>query len=149
MLNKEHLTLKGVQLIVANKAKSNLGLSSKLKLAFPAVTDFNRPPFIPDEKPLNPFWISGFTEGEGSFYVRLIPSKAVRSIKDISTEKGLEVPVVAMAIGLHIREKPLLIKIHQFFNGVGSIYINNKKGSVELKVYRLNHLIDIVSHFEL
>ena len=42
-IRKEHLTLKGLQKIVALKAAMNLGLSEKLQLAFPDVVIVERP----------------------------------------------------------------------------------------------------------
>jgi hypothetical protein len=43
VLNKEHLTLEGLHKILALKASFNLGLSEKLKLAFPEVIPAPRP----------------------------------------------------------------------------------------------------------
>ena len=43
VLNKEHLTLEGLRKIIALKASFNLGLSEKLKLAFPDVIPAVRP----------------------------------------------------------------------------------------------------------
>lgn len=52
VLNKEHFTLEGLRKIIALKASFNLGLSEKLKLAFPDVIPIARPlvpsPFIID-----------------------------------------------------------------------------------------------------
>lgn len=41
--NKEHLTLEGLQKIVAIRATLNRGLSDILKAAFPEVVPLNRP----------------------------------------------------------------------------------------------------------
>ena len=46
--------------------------------------------------PLNPFWVTGFVEGEGSFYI----NNKMRP---------------GVSIGLNDREKFLLIKINKFF----------------------------------
>lgn len=43
MLTKEHLTQEGLMKIVALKTKINLGLSDKLKAAFPDVVPVKRP----------------------------------------------------------------------------------------------------------
>lgn len=43
MNSKEHLTPEGLRQIVAIKAAMNLGLSEKLKLAFPYVVPVERP----------------------------------------------------------------------------------------------------------
>ncbi len=72
---KRHLTLEGVQEIMAIKASMNNGLSNELKTAF-----LNS--IIPVERPKvyefsigviqkHPQWLAGFTEGEGCFHVEI------------------------------------------------------------------------------
>jgi hypothetical protein len=69
MGEKAHLTAAGLEQIVSIRAAINLGLSDKLKVAFPDVKPMERPTFQPDEGKLDPHWIlsSGFVTGEGSF----------------------------------------------------------------------------------
>lgn len=55
MITKEHLTQSGLEEIIAIKAGLNLGLSDKLKLAFPNVIPKIRPDYIPSENALNPY----------------------------------------------------------------------------------------------
>jgi len=43
------------------------GLSPKLKTAFPVYTIVEAPIFIPSIELLNPNWIAGFTNADGSF----------------------------------------------------------------------------------
>ena len=43
MVNKEHLTHEGLRKIVAIRALINLGLSEKLKAAFPNIVQLERP----------------------------------------------------------------------------------------------------------
>lgn len=63
---KEHLTIKGLQQIVAIKASINKGLSDDLKAAFPNITSIVRLT-IKDQKILDPNWLAGFTSAEGFF----------------------------------------------------------------------------------
>ena len=49
----------------------NFGESDKLKLLFPNVTPIERPSVLVNNTPLNPFWVTGFIEAEGSFYISL------------------------------------------------------------------------------
>lgn len=71
MDNKEHLTVLGVKKIVAIKASINRGLSNELKAAFPNTILVDRP-LIQNEKNINPYWLAGFTSGEGYLRVKII-----------------------------------------------------------------------------
>ena len=71
--SKEHLTEKGLFKIISIKASMNNGLSEELEVAFPNITPVQRPVIITNEIP-DPNWLAGFTEGDGSFFVRIITS---------------------------------------------------------------------------
>ena len=68
---KKHLNSEGLNKIVSIKAVSNKGWSDKLRALFPQIVPALRPTvksqIIPD-----PNWVSGFVEGDGSFYVKII-----------------------------------------------------------------------------
>jgi len=91
MENKEHLTEDGLNKILSLKSVLNLGLTDTLKTNFPNVEQISRP-VIELNNSLDPKWVSGFSEGDASFYVA-ISSKTDRvriffetclNIKDIS-----------------------------------------------------------------
>lgn len=63
MSEKQHLIQSGLERIIAIKAALNLGLPDKLKLAFPHITPIVRSIYKPSEDALDPYWITGFTEG--------------------------------------------------------------------------------------
>lgn len=73
ILNKGHLTEEGLLKILSIKASMNNGLSPELKAAFPNITPINRPVVTINEIP-DPHWLAGFTDGDGSFFVRVIRS---------------------------------------------------------------------------
>jgi hypothetical protein len=66
----EHLTERGLLEIISLKSSLNLGLPDYLKNAFPNIMAKDRPEYffkgIPD-----PFWVSGFISGDGSFQIVL------------------------------------------------------------------------------
>jgi NADH-ubiquinone oxidoreductase chain 5 len=64
---KEHLTQSGLEKIIVIKGALNLGIPDDLKTVFPHIKPLTRPQFIVSESQLNPNWISGFTEGDGTF----------------------------------------------------------------------------------
>jgi hypothetical protein len=70
MENKEHLTEDGLNKILSLKSVLNLGLTDTLKTNFPNVEHIGRP-VIELNNSLDPKWISGFSEGDASFYVTI------------------------------------------------------------------------------
>ena len=110
--NGEHLTEKGLLKILGLKSSLNWGLSDKLIKNFKNVTSVNRPEYkfngISD-----PFWIAGFTSGDGSFYLK---------IRKAETEIGYRVSLI-YSFHLHIRELEVLKGLCNYFNN----YFNIKK----------------------
>lgn len=79
---KEHLTMDGLEKIVAIKASINRGLLDELKVSFPLVIPVKRPivtlPVGCGEvkKTFDPYWLAGFTSAEGCFLVNVFRSSA-------------------------------------------------------------------------
>jgi hypothetical protein len=105
MKNKEHLTLDGLNKILSYKASLNLGLSEKLKDKFSDIEAVKRPLIIDKDIP-SPFWVAGFTTGDGSFYLI------------IQANKLNEIPRtdIGFSIAQHSRDMLLLAKFITFFN---------------------------------
>jgi hypothetical protein len=114
MQNKEHLTESGLKTIVSLKSVLNLGLTEKLKLNFSDTKVTVRPEYVVNDA-LDPNWVSGFSEGDSSFYVSISDKGIVR---------------IFYQIGLHNRETPLLHVLQDFFGGVGKIYVQLTRDSV-------------------
>jgi len=82
---KEHLTEQGLRRIVAIKAAMNLGLSDKLKEAFPDIVPVKRSlvhegALVSPTKIYDPYWLAGFTSAEGCFFVNI--TKSGRELKE-------------------------------------------------------------------
>lgn len=71
ILNKIHFTIEGLQQIVNLKASLNKGLSEQLKINFPNYIPSSKP-IISTPLTLNPYWIIGFINGDGSFDIRIV-----------------------------------------------------------------------------
>ena len=86
---------------------------------------------------LNPYYVTGFTDGEGCFFVGISP--------DPKSKTGFRVKA-NFQIGLHIKDLALLEQIQLFF-GRGKI---SKLGaeSVQFRVYALEDLKAIIHHFD-
>uniref|UniRef100_UPI0023F45F0A homing endonuclease n=1 Tax=Leptographium procerum TaxID=100367 RepID=UPI0023F45F0A len=84
---------------------------------------------------LNPWFLTGFSDGESNFTVRLIPSN--------SSKTGFNVQPV-FQIGLHKKDLNLLKDIKAYF-GVGDIYY--KEMSCNYIVQSLKDMYVIIDHF--
>jgi len=145
--NKEHLAIEGLNKLVAIKASLNLGLTHDLKEAFSDVVQFKRPEYT-FKGIADPFWIAGFTSGDGSFNIKISSSTTNKLGKRVQ---------LRFSIGLHIREKELIKGLVTFFNlGYSSesksevkdkyIYIAND--SVNLQVMKFSDIIFIINFFD-
>ena len=67
---REHLNAEGLLKLISLKSSINLGLSDKLNKFFPNVIAFKRPQYVFKGIP-DPFWVAGFTSGDGSFYLHV------------------------------------------------------------------------------
>jgi LAGLIDADG endonuclease len=96
----EHLTERGLLEIIRLKSNLNLGLPDNLKNAFPNIMAKNRPEYffkgIPD-----PFWVSGFISGDGSFQIVLRNSN-----NQVFARLGIH---------LHVRELEVLKGLATYF----------------------------------
>jgi hypothetical protein len=88
---------------------------------------------------LNPYWVTGFVDAEGCFYVRLAKSK--------NHKTGWWIQA-CFEIGLHVRDKDLLLEIKSFFNDAGNVYIKNNN-STSYQVRSITELTNIIiPHFD-
>lgn len=133
MLSKKHLTQEGLEQIISYKGAINFGESDKLKLSFPNIIPALKPVMLITDAPLNPFWVSGFVEAEGSFY--------------ISTNSKTNKMRPWASVGLNNRDKFLLIKINNFFGEIGSIYETSTNNLAEWKVFKLANFNLLIEHF--
>lgn len=109
---KEHLTEEGLRKIVSIKAAMNLGLSDKLKEAFPDVVPAHRF-LVPAsevsprlQKISDPYWLAGFTSAEGCFFVNL--SKSGSGLKERIRLRFI--------LTQHFRDEQLMKSLTEYFN---------------------------------
>jgi hypothetical protein len=67
LLNKEHLSEKGLREIVSLSSAMNLGKSEALISAFPDIKPAARPK-VEDQLIKDPNWLAGFVSAEGCFF---------------------------------------------------------------------------------
>ena len=90
----------------------NLGLSDKLKKAFPDVVPVERP-LVELPQTIDPNLLAGFTSGEGCFLIKIAKSKTI---------VGNRVQLV-FQLTQHKRDQQLLILIMEFL-GCGHVFKN-------------------------
>lgn len=132
VLDKEHLTLSGLQKIVAIKSLMNLSLSDELKAAFPNTSNgFQiKRPLVLDKTVTDPYGLSGFISGEGCFYVGLAKS---------ATNKLQEGVQLEMQITQHSRDELLIRSLRNFF-GCGTV---SAKRGTNVYRYRVSKFLDL------
>jgi hypothetical protein len=86
---------------------------------------------------LNPYFVTGFTDGEGCFFVGISPNPKYKT--------GFRVKAI-FQIGVHIKDFALLEQI-KFFFGVGQI-TNLGEEAVQYRVSALEDLKVIINHFD-
>jgi Proton-conducting membrane transporter/NADH-Ubiquinone oxidoreductase (complex I), chain 5 N-terminus/LAGLIDADG endonuclease len=72
IINKEHLTKEGLLRILSIKSVFPKGLTNKMKKMYPNINLYNKPVFKSNMNTLNPYWIAGFVQADGSFGLNYI-----------------------------------------------------------------------------
>ena len=136
----EHLTQAGLHKIVAIKASMNLGLSHKLKAAFPAVVPVERPLVNNPKRKIPtgyPNWLVGFVSGEGCFFVQIISSSTHR--------QGFKV-ILRFQLTQHQRDEELLKSLVTFF-GCGNYYRNYSGTVSDFRCQKISDIQDKIIPF--
>jgi hypothetical protein len=102
--NKQHLTVEGFNKILAIRASMNKGLPAKLLEKFPYIKGKEIPVVVTPES-LNPYWVAGFMDAEGCFFVKSIYNKN----NELRFGLGCQ-------ITQHSRDSLVMHKICSFFN---------------------------------
>ena len=128
---REHLTENGLLKLIGLKSSLNWGLSDSLKKAFPNVTSVNRPKYkflgIPD-----PFWVTGFTSGDGSFHLNIKKSDG-----SLSHRVSLR-----FSINLNIRDAEVLKGLVTYFKTLNKP-LNEIKAQEDQQVYKSNRTVSL------
>ena len=113
MDKKDHLTMEGIKKIISIRASLNKGLSPVLINHFPKLVPCERPQ-VETPETFDPFWILGFVEGEGCFYVKT---------KKLANNKlGF---TLIFILSQHSRDRKLLISLIKYL-GCGRLEETSK-----------------------
>jgi hypothetical protein len=146
----EHLNENGLLKIISLKNFLNRGLPENLTKDFPNLLNVHIPAYVFNEIP-NPFWIAGFTSGDGSFHLKIG--------KSATTSIGVRVQL-RFSIILHIRELEVIKGLAKYFNllipltseseNISDIRYKNIDITIKtagIQVTRLSDITDIIIPF--
>lgn len=136
MAQKKHLTIKGLHEIVSIRASMNRGLSDELVKAFPDITPVERPKLEVSET-IDPYWVTGFVEGEGCFACVIIKSKAYKT--------GYQVQL-KFILTQHSRDIQLMKNLVNYF-GCGTLTKDSRKPVVFLTITNFSDIIQKIIPF--
>ena len=108
----EHLTERGLLDIISLKSSLNLGLPDNLIKFFPKLNIKERPGYLFKGIP-DPFWVSGFTSGDGSFHIVL---------RNSDSKFGV---FARFSIHLHVRELEVLKGIASYLKSYSTTLPSN------------------------
>lgn len=135
ILNKEHLKEDGLNKILSIKSVLNKGLPDKLKAVLPFVKPMDKPLLEVVNTPLNPNYVSGFTEGDACFSVHI--SSSTNQV------------IATYILDLHNKEIPLLHRLQEFFGGVGNVNASLQRNSARFTVGKKADLVKVIlPHFD-
>ena len=140
MENKAHLTIEGINKIINIKAAMNLGLSELLKSEFKdfILTPLWERPIIQTEIISDPYWITGFVDGEGTFDIKIYSSK---------TNVGFAVQL-RFRIPQHERDTKLIELLLKYFSS-GSVEKHTSYPAVTLVITKFTTISEkIIPFFE-
>ena len=126
MENGTHLTLEGLERVLALKASLNKGLTPVLKAGFPHVIPVTRPSVLEQKIP-NSYWLAGFTSGEGCFDISVVKSRNVE---------------MRFRITQHVRDEALLVSLISY---LGCGHYSKSKGN-NYGQYKSSKFSDILNN---
>ena len=134
VLNKAHLTVEGLNKIVAIKASMNRGLSSGIEAAFPNILPVERP-FIQDSPIPGPQWLAGFTSGEGCFFI------VIQKSKDTKLGEAVQLKFILVQ---HSRDEKIMKSLIEYFK-CGNLL--KKRETVHFSVTKFTDLTEKIIPF--
>lgn len=133
--NKAHLSIEGLHQIINVKASMNLGISNIQQSEFNNIIPVSRP-VIECENIPDPYWITGFVNGEGSFDVKIYRSK---------TKTGYAVQL-RFRIPQHERDTKLIELLIKYFAS-GRIEKHSKFPAVTLVITKFSIIYEKIIPF--
>ena len=123
--NKKHLTEQGIHEILSIRASMGKGLTAKLITRFPNIIGIERP-IVTNQSIKSPYWLAGFVDGEGCFYLKITKLQKIH---------------LSFSISQHSRDSYLFDVIKNYLNCGIIENISTRPNGVTYVVYKLNDLV--------
>jgi Cytochrome c oxidase subunit III/LAGLIDADG endonuclease len=138
LYDNQHKNEKGLKKILAYKASIGKGWSKTLLSLFPGIEPTVRNLVFPSKK-MNPFWVAGFVDGEGCFYVKT---------SKINQGLGIAYKVnVYFSISQHKRDIALLENLVTYFNGGLVETVKTRPTQSSYVVYKFDDILNKIIPF--
>ncbi len=133
MYEKQHLTDTGFNTILSLYASINRGMSPKVLTVFPNIVPVDKIRVVLP-KDLNPYWVSGFTAGDGGF--------------SIGIRKSTQQIYFRFHIAQHSRDIDLMNLLIKFF-GCGNVNIRSNLNRCDYYIQDFSKIYEnIITHFD-
>lgn len=134
--NHQHKNEKGINEILSYKASMKKGLSNTLNTIFPNIKpSTSAKNLVVGTDKLNPFWLAGFVDGEGCFYVKIYKYKEDNKVR------------VIFSLSQDIRDIDLLKNIALYFNCGIIETVKTRPNQSSYVVYRFADIINKIIPF--
>jgi hypothetical protein len=134
--SKVHLTKDGLQEIVNLRATLNKGLSLELNKAFHETKPVSRP-LVNDQEVKEPYWLAGFTSGEGCFMVTIFNSSLYKAGGTVN---------LRFILSQHSRDSKLMESLTHYFS-CGRYKLHPYRNTGEFLVTDLSSIVNIIIPF--
>lgn len=136
--NKEHLTKQGFLKILFIKNVFPKGLSNKIRELYPNVELYDKPIFKLNTNLINPYWIAGFVQADGTFGLNI--TKQNRMILGYTSQPQFR-------ITQHVHDIIVLKKIIQTLKCGNLVRPSINRGEFNISVANLKDLTNIIIPF--
>lgn len=136
--NKKDLTMENFLKILSIKSVFPKGLSNNVRNSYPNIDHFSKPQFELDFNPLDPHWISGFVQADGTFGLNY--TKAPRMILGYTCQPQFR-------ITQHKRDFFILTKIIKELDCGNIVKPSINRNEYNVSVSNLKDLIEIIIPF--
>jgi LAGLIDADG endonuclease len=136
--NKEHLTKQGFLKILSIKNVFPKGLSIKIRELYPNVELYDKPKFKFNTNPINPYWIAGFVQADGTFGLNI--TKQRKMTLGYTSQPQFR-------ITQHVRDILVLKKIIQTLKCGNLVKPSINRSEFNISVANLKDLTEIIIPF--
>jgi LAGLIDADG endonuclease. len=89
---------------------------------------------------LNPWYVTGFSDGDSSFWFSIVPNKKLKIGYEIK-------PGYSLIAAINSANYNLMLLFDSFFGGIGSIITDHKTNMYEYRIQGFKNCLKVKEHF--